>query len=90
MTNADDRIRLATTEGRVKRILVNKHIIKANKKPDVCAPRPALTVQTSAGPLNAHRVVINGPSEVVYSPGKPLGCGGEAWVETTAALELEE
>jgi hypothetical protein len=30
----------------------------------------------------AHRVEIEGPSSVIYSPDKPLSCGARVWVET--------
>ena len=31
-------------------------------------------------------VTIDGPSRMVYSPGKPLKCGAKAWLETEAPV----
>lgn len=70
----------------IKRIHVNQHIIKANAKND--AVDPPLSVKTSRGSHVGHRVTIDGPSEVVYSPDKPLSCGAKVWIETTAPVTL--
>lgn len=71
----------------IKRIHVNQHSIAANihnKK-----PAPVLTVQTSRGSHVGHRIRIEGPSEVIYSPHKPLPCGARCWIETTATVILD-
>lgn len=69
------------------RIHVNQHVIKANRKTG--ATDPVLTVKTYKGNTYAHRVTINGPSQVVYSPGAPLSCGAEVWVETDSEVVCE-
>lgn len=60
-------------------IHINQHIIKANKKNGV--EDPVITVKTYKSNEYASRVKINGPSEVVYSPSKPLSCGARVWIE---------
>ena len=52
---------------------VNQHVIKANRKNGT--NEPPLTVKTYKENKKAHRVKIDGPSEIVHSPDKPLSCG---------------
>ena len=40
-----------------------------------------ITVKTYKSNEYAASVRINGPSEVVYSPEKPLSCGARVWIE---------
>ena len=61
-------------------IHVNQHVIKANRKNS--ENKPTITVKTYKETRYAHNVVINGPSEVIYSPDKPLSCGATVWIET--------
>jgi hypothetical protein len=68
----------------LKRIHVNQHIIRANRKNG--ASVPPLAIKTSHGNTRAERVEILGPSIVVYSPDKPLPCGARVWIETRAAV----
>lgn len=63
-------------------IHVNQHVIKANRKNNVC--NPVLTVKTYKSTKYAHEVEIEGPSKLVYSPEKPLSCGAHVWIETQA------
>jgi hypothetical protein len=63
-----------------KRIHINQHVIRANKKNG--KNKPAITVKTHKANTYAHRVEIEGPSSVIYSPDKPLSCGARVWVET--------
>ena len=63
-----------------KRIHINQHVIRANKKSGT--NDPAITVKTSKNNYYANRVEIGGPSSVIYSPDKPLSCGARVWVET--------
>tara|TARA_R100001015_G_C4560847_1_gene120730 strand:- start:527 stop:769 length:243 start_codon:yes stop_codon:yes gene_type:complete len=67
-----------------KRIHINQHVIRANKKNGT--NDPAITVKTSKNNYYASRVEIDGPSSVVYSPDKPLNCGARVWVETDATV----
>ena len=73
--------------GSVKRIHINQHIIKANKKGGPV--RPVITVQTSEGPFRGSKVVVNGRSELVYRPENPLSCGAHVWMETTDEVVVE-
>ena len=63
-----------------KRIHINQHVIRANKKNGT--HDPVITVKTSKKNTYASRVEIDGPSSIVYSPDKPLSCGARVWIET--------
>ena len=69
----------------IKRIHVNQHNIRANAKG---ADLPIFTVKTYKENRKGNRVVIQGDSELVYSPDKPLSCGAKVWIETTANIEV--
>lgn len=49
---------------------------------------PVLTVKDYKSNRYAHRVEIDGPSEIVYSPNKPLSCGARCWIETRSPVTL--
>jgi hypothetical protein len=49
-----------------------------------------LTVKTYKSNQYAHQVEIDGPSRLVYSPDKPLGCGARVWLETTSPVRIVE
>jgi len=70
----------------IKRIHVNQHKIKSNKKYN--RKDPVLTVKTSKSNTYGHEVVIHGPSKVIYSPNKPLSCGARVWIETEADVNV--
>ena len=70
-----------------KRIHINQHKIRSNKKHGL--NEPVITVKTSKSNDYAHEVEINGPSKVIYSPDKPLSCGAKVWVETEAEVTLK-
>lgn len=74
-------------KGTVKRLHVDKHVIAANAKHG--RSDPAITIQTSKGPIKTFEVDIKGPSKFVYRPDKPLSCGARLWIETHAELEYE-
>jgi hypothetical protein len=67
-----------------KRIHVNQHNIKANKKDG--GNRPVLTVKTYKDNTTCNEVEILGPSRLVYAPENPLSCGARVWIETTAEV----
>ena len=71
----------------LKRIHVNQHIIRSNKKHNL--NEPVTTVKSSKSNNYAHEVEIKGPSKVIYSPSKPLSCGAKVWIETTAEVNLK-
>ena len=70
------------------KIHVNQHIIKSNRKKDL--EEPVFTVKQGSGrPTRyAKGVIIDGPSQLVYRPNKPLSCGAHVWIETIADVYL--
>jgi len=69
-----------------KRIHVNQHAIRRNRKNGTSDP--VITVKTYKDNRYCHSVDIHGPSRVVYSPDKPLSCGARVWIETDAEISL--
>jgi hypothetical protein len=69
-------------------IHVNQHVVRANTKNGT--EDPVLTVKTYKENKYAKRVLINGPSRVVYSPEKPLSCGARVWIETESEVIADE
>lgn len=65
---------------------VNQHVVKSNAKTG--EREPVLTVKTYKDNKYAHRVSIDGPSVVVYSPDKPLSCGARVWIETQSEVKI--
>ena len=72
---------------RITRIHVNQHVIRRNAKTG--GQEPVLTVKSGKSNTYAHSVQILGPSNVVYSPCKPLSCGARVWVETTSEVLID-
>ena len=70
--------------GTIKRIHIDQHRIKENKKTG--SLMPVITVQWKNKPYKVRIITVEGPSSVVYSPHKPLSCGAHVWVETTAQV----
>ena len=70
-----------------KKIHINKHKIRANKKHGT--KEPVITVKTYKTNTYAHEVEILGESKVVYSPDKPLSCGARVWIETDAEVKVD-
>ena len=69
-----------------KRIHVNQHKIRSNKKHNL--NEPVITVKTSKSNDYGHEVEILGPSKVIYSPEKPLSWGARGWIETEADVKM--
>ena len=67
-----------------KRIHINQHVIRANKKNK--EHNPPITVKTSKSNHYTYAAEIDGLSLVVYSPDKPLSCGARVWIETDAPV----
>ena len=67
-----------------KRIHVNQHKIRSNKKTG--DREPVLTVKTYKSNDYCHEALIEGPCRVVYSPDKPLSCGAKVWIETESEV----
>jgi hypothetical protein len=70
-----------------KRIHINQHKIRANKKHGT--NEPVITVKTYKSNDYGHEVLIHGESKVVYSPNKPLPCGARVWVETESKVTIK-
>ena len=70
-----------------KKIHINQHIIRSNKKNGT--NDPAITVKTSKSNTYASEVEILGKSKLVYSPNKPLSCGARVWIETESKVILD-
>lgn len=75
------------TKPKIKRIHVNQHIIRKNMKTG--DRNPVITVKTGTSNTYGSRVTVHGPCTVVYSPDKPLSCGAQVWIETTAEVTIE-
>jgi hypothetical protein len=76
------------TKGLLKRIHVNQHNIRANKKNNN-TDLPVFTVKTYKQNITANCVVINGPSAMIYRPDDPLSCGARVGCETRAGVTVE-
>lgn len=72
-------------KGIIKRIHVNQHNIKANKKAGN-NDLPVITIKTSKENIKAKDIHIWGDSRLKYSPDNPLACGATLWIETTAEV----
>ena len=68
----------------IKRIHINQHHIKYNKKHGT--NKPVITVKSSKENIYGHWVKILGESDVIYSPDKPLSCGARVWIETNSPV----
>ena len=71
-----------------KRIHINQHNIRHNANTDNTI-RPPVSVKTYKKNHKGFNALITGPSEVVYSPDKPLACGAKVWIETESRVELD-
>ena len=69
-----------------KKIHVNQHQIRANKKDG--GNRNVITVKTYKDNVYGVEVNKEGPSRVVYSPNKPLSCGAKVWIETSSIVSV--
>ena len=70
-----------------KRIHVNQHVIRSNKKNN--ENNPMITVKTYQDNVYGNEVQILGESTVVYRPNKPLSCGAKVWIETDAEVVIK-
>ena len=71
----------------LKRIHINQHKIRSNKKNNTS--EPVITVKTSKSNTYASEVDILGKSKLVYKPLKPLPCGARVWIETEDKIVLD-
>ena len=82
---------------RTKRIHINQHRIKANRKSGASntnasteALLPVITAKTYKDNAYGHEVKIGGPCTIVYRPDKPLSCGAHVWIETQSEVTVFE
>lgn len=79
-------------EGSVKKIHINQFAIRRNLKRQNNeldgALEPVITCKTGKSNIYAMHVDIKGPSELVYSPEKPLSCGAKVWILTRSEVVL--
>ena len=73
-------------ENMKKRIHINQHNIRRNKSTGY--NEPVITVKTYKSNDYGHRVQVNGPCTIVYSPDKPLSCGAKVWIETESDVTV--
>lgn len=73
--------------GTIKRIHVNQHIIRANKRDGT--KENVVTVQWRNKSYRVQSANILGTSDVIYSPDKPLSCGAHVWVETKSEVVVQ-
>ena len=71
--------------GLLKRIHVNQHHVRANKKDG--GERPVFTVKTYKENVTCHHVDVKGGVTLVNRPEKPLACGATVWIETRDEVE---
>jgi hypothetical protein len=74
-------------EGLLKRIHVDQHAIRRNRK--LGTEEPPISVKTYRQNIKCLSVEIGGPSRVVYSPEHPLSCGARLWIETRAEVTAQ-
>ena len=81
---------------RTKRIHINQHRIKANRKSSAQGATaskellPVITAKTYKENAYGHEVKINGPCTIVYRPNAPLACGAHVWIETQEEVVVFE
>ena len=81
---------LTLRAGTIKRIHVNRQILAANLKHG--QNKPAITIQTSKGPITAGDVYALGACRFMQAgvnAAKPLSCGARVWVETRGEVEYK-
>lgn len=69
-----------------KRIHVNQHNIRANKKG---SKLPVITVKTYKSNTYGNIVEILGPAKIIYSECNPLSCGAHVYLETQADVRID-
>lgn len=74
-------------DGLLKRIHVNQHVIRANRK--LGAADPPIRIKTYRENVSASSVMIEGPSELIYRPDDPLSCGARLWIETRSPVRAD-
>ena len=81
-----DDMKRSLTAGKLKRLHVNQHIIRANGQCASGDRLPPITIKTAGENVRAWEAAILGASVLTYSPDRPLSCGAKLWVETDAEV----
>lgn len=76
---------------RLKRIHINQHNIKKNRKDD--SNLPVITVKDYKSNTYGHEAIIYDSdgkenARVIYSPDKPLSCGATVYIETRSEVRI--
>lgn len=76
----------------LKKIHINQHKIKANKK--LIKKQPVITIKTYKDNVYANQVEIldkngNTVATIVYKPNNPLSCGAHVWIETKNEIKIK-
>lgn len=74
-------------KGYIKRIHVNQHIIKTNRKNG--SNDAVLTIKTTSDNIKANHIMIGDNVRLCYAPESPLACGATIWIETTEAINIQ-
>ena len=69
-----------------KFIHINQHVIKRNGKTG--EREPVITVKTYKDNTYGHKVYVDSPCKIVYSPDKPLPCGAKVCIETEGEVRV--
>ena len=75
-------------KGYIKRIHVNQHIIKANRKNG--SNNAVLTIKTTNNNVKANHIMIGDNVRLCYAPETPLACGATIWIETTEEINIQD
>ena len=81
-------MKIQLQKGYIKRIHVNQHIIKANKKTG--SNDPVLTIKTTSDNIKANHIMIGDNVRLCYAPESPLACGATIWIETTEEVSIQD
>jgi hypothetical protein len=74
--------------GYIKRIHVNQHVIKSNRKHG--KSDAVLTIKTTKNNIKANHIMIGDNVRLCYAPESPLACGATIWIETTEEIQIQE
>lgn len=67
---------------------MNQFVIRYNNKHGTHLPPCRVQNGKNGKSRYCKRVIIDGPSELVYDPTHPLKCGARLWVECEADVKL--
>lgn len=62
-------------------IVINRHIIRANKKNNTRKPPIRVSRTKYSKPVYYKELTLPVGCKVIYNPDKPLPCGATVWIE---------